>query len=398
VTSCPAGNRASRPGNPRPPENPRTPGIVTTCPHCRGTARPVHSDRVLTSSSREPAAPYRTMDTQQRATHQQERQQTPETPDGSTVLPDVVSNTALREAGLSRSTIARRCRPEGPWQRLFPGVVLLTDSDPTREQLLRGVHCKFGAGTVITGVDALHAHGITTRQSGVVRVLVPAECRTSLPELIVSERTSRQPQPCWRRGLPFAPPARAAIDAARAESQRHRMRMLLRAPLYFGACTLEHLWSALTNCGQRGTAALRQELRQLGTGEHVIDFGTALRILRHGSIPQPRWHVALADQHGRRLGNVDAWWDRPAVAWRFHDTPRHGDDSNHVTTTDSGVILVRSSHSRLHQHPAGVRTDIATAIRWGAHRPRPTVTWRTTSASPGPDTTRSWWHPPPTTQ
>ena len=397
MTSSPTGNRDS------PPEARRHAGAHDVCPApkqqglstpSRRQQRCPHPPRVRGLLGATPGT-LSTMSTPQQTT--QPEAQRPESSDSSSVLPDVVSYATLRERGLSRSTIARRCRPDGPWQRLFPGVVLLTDSDPTREQLLRGVHCKFGSETVITGVDALHAHGITARQPGVVRLLVPAECRTALPELIVSERTSRRPQPCWHRGLPFAPPARAAIDAARAESERHRIRMLLRAPLYFGACTVEQLWSALTNCGQHSTAVLRRELRQLGTGEHIADFGTALRILRHGSIPQPRWHATLTDHDGRDLGSVDAWWDGPAVAWRFHDTPHPGVEPNHVTTTGSGVILVRSSPARLHEHPARVRTDIATAIRWGASRPRPTVTWRSTITSPGPDTTRSWWHPPSTT-
>src|SRR5699024_2806793 len=232
----------------------------------------------------------------------------------------IVSTTTLRNTGLSQSTIARRCRPDGPWRRLLPGVVLLTDREPTRQQLLHAIHCKLGDGIVITGNDALHAHGIHTPAGGNVRVLLPTDCRTSLPELMTGERSSYRPEPIRYNGLPFAPPARAAIDAARAEQHPHRIRMFLRAPLYFGACTPGQLRHELATGNQRGTAGPRRELQRFGDAEHITDFGTALQILRAAAIPQPRWRVTLTDRPGNELGSVDAWWDEVAVGWQFHDT------------------------------------------------------------------------------
>lgn len=288
----------------------------------------------------------------------------------------VVSTTTLRTEGLTRSTIARRCKPGGPWRRLFPGVVLLADREPTREQLLHGARCRMGAHAVVTGTDALCAHGITTHTATVVRLLVPAAQRAASSELVAPERTARLPAPVWRRGLPFAPPARATVDAARHEPDRRLLRVLLRAPLYFGACTVTQLWSEVERGNQRGTAAVREELRSLGDADHVTDFGTALLMLRSGSMPQPHWHVALTDQHGRELGAVDAWWDHLAVGWRFHTPPRADRTTNDAELTSAGVVLVHTDAARLHQDPAGVRTDIAAAMRQAAQRPRPTVGWR----------------------
>ncbi|MGW4206743.1 hypothetical protein ACWEIJ_02030 [Lentzea sp. NPDC004789] len=44
----------------------------------------------------------------------------------------VISATALRSLGVSNPW--RRCEPGGPWQRMHPGVVLLHNGPPTRDQ------------------------------------------------------------------------------------------------------------------------------------------------------------------------------------------------------------------------------------------------------------------------
>lgn len=174
-----------------------------------------------------------------------------------TATSEVVSTATLREAGLARSTITRRCRPGGPWRRLFPGVVLLADREPTREQLLHATRHRLGAHAVVTGTDALCAHGITTRTAAAARLLVPAEQRVPGDELVAAERTARLPEPVWHRGLPFAPPARATVDAARHEPDGRVLRVLLRAGLYFGACTVEQFRRV-----HRGTTVVRGGTRQ----------------------------------------------------------------------------------------------------------------------------------------
>lgn len=159
--------------------------------------------------------------------------------------------------------------------------------------------------------------------------------------------------------------------------------MLLRAALYFGACSVDRLWHEVESGNQRGTAVLREELRRLGRADHVTDFGTALRVLRTGSIPQPHWHVELTDQYGLPLGAVDAWWDRLAVGWQFHDTQQDDHWADHAELTRAGIILVRSHAVRLHQDPVGVRTDIAAAMRRATRRPRPVVEWRSATTPDG---------------
>lgn len=192
----------------------------------------------------------------------------------SAATADVVASTELEAAGIARSTIARRCRRGGPWRRVLPGVVLLTDTEPTREQLLHAAVCQLGTAAVITGTDALRVHGIRAAPSSAVHVLVPVSRRLLPSEHTTPERTSRLPHPVRVHGLPFAPLSRAVIDAARHERDRVRLHMLLRTVLICGAATADELREELDAGNQRGTADVRTELARATDSPYQSSLGS----------------------------------------------------------------------------------------------------------------------------
>lgn len=115
----------------------------------------------------------------------------------------IVTNEVLMSMGVPKSTIAHRCRPRGPWQRMFPGVVMLGSGTPTRRQRLRAAIALAGKEAIITGVDALHAHGLDLATPPLIRLLVPQGRRMASPGFLSAERSSRLPEPIHRDGLPF---------------------------------------------------------------------------------------------------------------------------------------------------------------------------------------------------
>lgn len=181
------------------------------------------------------------------------------------VLPvDGVIRTAdLLTSGVTSYAVAARCRPSGPWQRVLPGVVLMSTAAPTRPQRLRAAVAYAGPDAVITGADALREQGIAVPHPPEVHVLVPAGRRRVGRSYLTVERTTRPPDPLWRNGLPLAPIPRATIDAVRRERDQFRLRTLLLAPVAAGVCTLTELRTELTVGNQRGTAAPRQLLATL---------------------------------------------------------------------------------------------------------------------------------------
>jgi hypothetical protein len=114
----------------------------------------------------------------------------------------VVRVDHLVELGLTRSTIAHRCRPDGPWSRLAPGVVKLDNGPVTRADRRRAALLHAGAGAVLTGLDALELHGMRRMPApaGPVHVLIPEERRRGGAGLALVERTERVPS-TWNAKL-----------------------------------------------------------------------------------------------------------------------------------------------------------------------------------------------------
>jgi hypothetical protein len=179
-------------------------------------------------------------------------------------MPDGVVRTAeLRAAGVSNYAVSARCRPTGPWQRVLPGVVLMGTGPPTRRQRLRAAVAYAGAGSVISGADALRGNGIDVPATDDVLILLPARRRAVSRPFLTVERTFRPPEVIWRDGLPLAPIIRATIDAARREPDPVRLRTLLLGPLDAGACGIGELLDELAAGSQRGSAAPREILAEL---------------------------------------------------------------------------------------------------------------------------------------
>ncbi|WP_043662120.1 type IV toxin-antitoxin system AbiEi family antitoxin [Thermocrispum municipale] len=262
------------------------------------------------------------------------------------IAPDGIATVAaLRSAGVSHSMITRRCRAGGPWRRLLPGVVMLTNGEPTRRQQLRAAIAFAGPDAVITGADAFQAYGLQLRHPPVVHVLVPATRRLTTREFISVERTTRLPKPIVRDGLPFAPPARAALDIARRTSNIALLRSALALPVVHGLCDHESLLRELNEGNQRGTAAVRLALRQLDETATNVLHRHAAAILRDSPLPPPRWNVTIYDRKQRAMGYADAWWDEVGLAWQFgpptpdSPAPVHG----HLALTQAKVEIVRTS-------------------------------------------------------
>ncbi|MBN6034271.1 hypothetical protein [Amycolatopsis sp. 195334CR] len=285
---------------------------------------------------------------------------------------NILTVQQLRTAGLSSSGISNRCRPGGPWRRLFTNTVLLSNTEPTRSQLLRAAITSLGSGTIITGIDSLNAHGVGLPPPPAIHLLVDAHRRATHSGLVV-ERTSKLPEAVWLNDLPYAPPARAAVDAARREPDEERHRDLLSRTVYFGLCGLDELTAATFSGGQRGVSGVRTMLRHLDGTACTQGNGRAKRLLRHVPLPPPQWNVTVCDSAGRGIGQVDAWWDDIALGWQVGVPPnqRHG-HLGYLALSAAGVVLVRTPLDDLPDIPAVTR-QLVSAFATAAARKRPPV-------------------------
>jgi hypothetical protein len=281
---------------------------------------------------------------------------------------NVITIAELRAQGMTNHAIAMRCRPSGPWQRIMRGVVLMSTARPTRRQRLRAALAYAGPESVVSGIDAMRAHGIDVPPSLDVLVLVPARRRLASTSYLTAERTTRTPKAVVKAGLPYAPLARATLDAARRAVDDTQLRSLLTAAV--GTCPVPTLRAELNAGSQRGSAAVRAMLTDdLATAKDVVPVTDVLakRVLRTTTLPPPHWHEPVYDDTGMFVGTPDAWWPSVSVAWDVTTQARHHDPR---TWALAGVTLVRTSPGDLHADPVKAVDALLTAYSRGAANAR----------------------------
>jgi hypothetical protein len=272
----------------------------------------------------------------------------------------VITISELRAHGVTNHAITTRCRPSGPWQRVLPGVVLMTPNRPTRRQRLRAAIAYAGAGSVISGVDAIRAHGVDVPLPQDVLVLAPADRRLVSRSYLTVERTTRPPDPTVRAGLPYAPLTRATLDVARREADGDQLHTLLVTVL--DTCSVHELRAELDTGSQRGSAAVRALLKSdlADTAEIVPEAITlARRLLRDTALPPPQWHEPVHDGTGMLVGVPDMWWPEVRLAWDVCPRTRHHDPR---LWSAAGVVLHRTDPHRLSTAPATVTDELITAF------------------------------------
>jgi hypothetical protein len=278
---------------------------------------------------------------------------------------DIATIPELRAHGVTNHAVATRCRPSGPWQRVLPGVVLMTASRPTRRQRLRAAVAYAGPRSVVSGADALRAHGVDVPAPAEVLLLAPAERRLISRSFLTVERTTRPPEPTVRAGLPYAPLARATLDAARRAADREYLRKLLTSVL--DRCTVAELRTELDAGNQRGSAAVRALLTPdlAGPSEVVPETVTlARRLVRGTALAPPQWQQPVHDSADMLLGIPDAWWPEAGLAWNVDLRTRHHDPR---TWAAAGFTLVRTDPRRLTTAPVAVIEELTTAFAAAAN-------------------------------
>ncbi|MPZ81655.1 MAG: hypothetical protein GEV28_15135 [Actinophytocola sp.] len=286
-------------------------------------------------------------------------------------LDNVVRIADLRAAGVSNHAIAARCRPSGSWQRILPGIVLLSNAPPRRRHRVRAALLYAGPEAVLTGPDAVHAHGHAVPLPEEVLVLIPSGRRLASRNYLTVERTTRLPPPVRRTGLLVAPLVRATLDAARHERDRDRLTTLLLAPVRSGACTIADLRVELNTGNQRGSAAIRALLAGREHEVVPVTHGLAKRIVRQAPLPPPRWQVQLHARDGTVLGMADAWWPEAGLAWSLgtQQHPLPTDEPTTMALTELGITVMHTNPTHLRTNPDKVIADLAAAFGYATTNP-----------------------------
>jgi len=194
----------------------------------------------------------------------------------------VAPAAALIHIGLSGRVIDSRCRHGTPWQRLFPGILLLSKDEPTREQLLQAALMYAGDRAMATAFDALYLHGMkSVPPPRAIHLLVPRHSRAIGYGPLHLERTDRVPKPMMSRGFHIAPLERAAIDAVRRTKSIADTKAILEEAVHLVG--IQALRTELALAPRRGTALARHIL-----GESPARQLERAVLERHPFTPAPR--------------------------------------------------------------------------------------------------------------
>jgi hypothetical protein len=178
---------------------------------------------------------------------------------------NVISRRQAFACGMTRSGLAHRIRPDGPWQRLLAGVYLAQAGAPNVVQKEMAALLHAGSDSVLTGPAALRGLGITDAEPARFDVLVPNSRRPKSMAFVTIHRTTRMPDRVVSEGgRRYALPARAIVDAARGMTSLGEVRALIAGAVQRGNCPLPTLVREMPGGRVRNSALLRKALAEVG--------------------------------------------------------------------------------------------------------------------------------------
>jgi hypothetical protein len=299
---------------------------------------------------------------------------------------NVISVIVLMSLGLSESTIYRRCRANGPWQLLAPGIVLLGNGTPTRRQLLRAALLHAGPEAIVTGLDAARSHGL--RRGDLpdhVHVLIDGARQVRSVRLIIVERTKRLPPPLQRDGFPVAPISRCILDAVRRMRDESDIAALMTEPVQRRMILPETFRAELEAGCRKGSATPRAVLRAIEAGvRSAAEFEVRDWWLAQAELGPVLMNVMLFDDGGAFLGIADIYDEETGLVVAVDSVEQHFATPEQVALTErqhrsyrtAGLHVLGIRPSRVRTDPAGLLCDVLDAERVAAALPRARVTWR----------------------
>jgi very-short-patch-repair endonuclease len=297
---------------------------------------------------------------------------------------NLISREQALACGLTRSALAHRVRPDGPWRRLLCGIYLAQTGPPSVPQQEMAALLHAGPGSVLTGAAALRGLGLSTAESGHFDVLVPAARKPRSTAFVTIRRTTRMPQRVIREDRRcYALPPRALADAARFMADLGEVRALIAGAVQRRDCTLQALVRELREGQTQNSARLRQVLAEAAAGVRSAAEGDFMDLIKRARLPVPMFNARLLGADGRFIAVVDACWPEAAVAaevdsreWHLNPADWERTIRRHARISSHGILVLHFTPRQIRTDPAGVAGTIADTLRAGQARPRPLVSAR----------------------
>jgi hypothetical protein len=279
--------------------------------------------------------------------------------------------------GLPPSTLDRYIGPGGPWQRLLPGVYLAVTGAATQEQREMAALLYAGPRSLITGSAAVRRHRLSAPGPNLVDVLIPWTVRRQSTGFVRVHRTRRMPARRYRVGMiRLAKAPRAVADAARSLTRFDDVRHVVCDAVQRRVCTVAELTEELRAGPAAGAALFRDALIEIGDGIRSVAEADCRILILSSDLPRPMFNARLFDANGVFIAVVDAWWPEAGVAAEVDSRAYHLSAEDQDRTTERhdrliahGIFPLHFPPKRIKADPAGVISDLRSAIEQGSRRP-----------------------------
>lgn len=288
----------------------------------------------------------------------------------------VVSRAQAAGCGMTRAALRHRTRPGGPWQQLLPGIYLAVTGSPTVTQKETATALYAGQRSVLTGLAALRRHGLKVPERPAIAVLSPASQARQSRAFASVWPTVRMPgYVCYVGVVQYAPPDRAATDAARELGSFREARAVIANAIQQGRCRLDRLQEELAHGPVRGSAWLRRCLAEVATGIRSGAEGDFGDLLRGSGLPTPMFNARLFV--GKTfIAVADAWWPEAGVAAEvdsreWHLSPEDWEYTleRHARMSSHGILVLHFTPNQIRHERARVLAAITSALAAGRTRP-----------------------------
>jgi hypothetical protein len=288
----------------------------------------------------------------------------------------VISRQQALTCGMSPEQLRHRIRPDGPWQRLLPGVYIAATGAPTRRQSEVAALLCAGASSVLTGTAALLHHGIRVRETSAITVLVPARQARPGRAFVKVWPTTRMPEFVFTDGaVRFADAARAVADAARELGSFREVRAVAADAVQRRRCRLDQLIGELAHAPVRQSAWLRRALSEVADGVRSAAEGDLRSLIRAAGFPPPMFNARLYIGPDL-LAVADAWWPDAGVAVEVESREWHLSPEDWERTMRrsrkmgaKGILMVQVSPHQIRTEAERIVADIRDALEAGRARP-----------------------------
>jgi len=297
---------------------------------------------------------------------------------------NVLSRQQALACGMTRSTLAHRLRPGGPWQRLLPGVYLAQTGAPSVVQKDMAALLHAGPGSVLTGPAALRGLGITDVEPALFDVLVPNSRRPRSMAFVTIHRTTRMPERVVSEGPRlYTLPPRALVDTARGMTSLPEVRALIAGAVQRGDCPLRALVGELPHGRARSSALLRQALAEVADGIRSVAEAEFKDLINQAGLPEPMFNARLFTADGSFIATADAWWPDAGVAaevdsreWHLSPAQWERTMRRRATMTSRGILVLHFTPRQIRFEPTTVIAAVADTLQTGRARPALPITAR----------------------